>query len=106
MEHEHYMDIKFLISIWERDIEDGNKLSNGERWALKKFFMKMNSQQRYDTMDGQGNIRQVLKEEGLINNDWKITFEDPYKRKQQEKEDDSIANRIAKHIRTVKEILK
>jgi hypothetical protein len=69
MNHEQYMDIKFILSIWDTDIERGKELSGGERWFIRNMFKKMNDRQRWDTIDGNHEMTKVLMEEGLVKYD-------------------------------------
>jgi hypothetical protein len=75
LEHEHYMDIKFLISVWEGDMSRGIEMSEGEKWVLTKFFKKMNRQQRWDTLDGNHNISRVLYYAKMIDKERNVLFE-------------------------------
>lgn len=76
MEHEHYMDIKCLISMWEADNKnEGYEMSDSIKWAFRNLFKKMNSQQRWDTIDGNHYITKVLIEEKLIDKKFHPLFE-------------------------------
>lgn len=76
MEHAHYMHIKSLISMWDADMkEDNYVMSDRVKWAFGQLFKEMNSQQRWDTIDGNHHITNVLQEAKLIDEQYKPLFE-------------------------------
>lgn len=76
MEHEHYMEVKFLFSMWEGDMKnEGYEMSSRVRWAFRNLFKKMNSAQRWDTIDGNHCITKLLIEEELIDEQFNPLFE-------------------------------
>jgi hypothetical protein len=78
MQHEEYMDIKFLLGMWEGDIGRGKELSSNEKWWLRSMFRKMNRRQRWDTIDGNNHITKILIEQGLVTHSIKNGYKYDY----------------------------